>query len=241
MGKLKDKAMKKLQSAIIWQGPSPVDGAPMVALISGMDGSSENTKTGPVAQVAIVRADIHPLEAWRRKLDISACGNCPLRDGRCYVDIARSISSKWNAFNRGNREYITPTQANAILKANGVGVRMGEYGDPAIVPLEVWRELIDSIPHLAYTHQWREDWFDANLLDIAMASIDDVNTRELAKAMYPGVRTYRMAQSYDELDSNEIKCPSKATDGTRRVQCADCGLCAGTSRKAKDIVIVEND
>jgi len=233
--------MPKLKSAIIWTGSSPKNGAHAVAIISGMDGKSDNDKTGGMAQVDILLGNVHPVEARKIGADTAICGDCPLKTKVCYVNVGFGPSAKYRALQRGSYAVISPREANAILKANGVGVRLGSYGDPAMVPTNVWLDLVDGIEHTGYTHQWREDWFDAGLLDIVMASIDEVNTREDAKTMHPGVRTYRMAKDYSELDSNEIKCPSKAPDGTRRVQCADCGLCAGKSRKAKDIVIVEND
>ena len=233
--------MAQLTSGIIWQGASPANGAHVVAIISGMTGKSQNDKTGRMAQVDILVANTHPVEARKLGEDSAICGACPLKTAVCYVNVGFGPSAKFRALQRGSYAVITPEDANAILKANNVGVRLGSYGDPAMVPTSVWLALIDGITHTGYTHQWRESWFDAQLLDIVMASIDHVNTREDAKARFPGVRTYRMAEDYGQLGADEIKCPSKARDGSRRVQCADCNLCAGQSRNAKDIVIVEND
>lgn len=54
-----------LGSAIPWRGNSPWDGAPIVAILTGIDGSSVNAKTGPMAQLWIMREDIAPHVAQR--------------------------------------------------------------------------------------------------------------------------------------------------------------------------------
>ena len=74
-----------------------------------------------------------------------------------------------------------------------------------------------------------------------MASVDAINTVEKLQAMHgPDVRYYRLADSYENVASNEAICPSKK-NGERVRTCAECKLCAGASLKAKSIVIVEND
>ena len=233
--------MNTPNSAIIWQGPSPKNGAEVVVIISGMSGKSDNDKTGAMAQVDILVADTHPVEARKRGEDVAICGECPLRSTVCYVNVGFAPASKFRAYQRGSYPVLTPNEANAILRKNGVDARAGSYGDPGIVPVWVWRDLFDGIGHTAYTHQWREPWFDAGHFRYAMASIDHINTRDLLKSMFPGTRTYRIADDYNDIGQDEIKCPSKNANGERVVQCVDCGLCAGMTRQAKDIVIVEND
>ena len=76
-----------------------------------------------------------------------------------------------------------------------------------------------------------------------MASVDAENTIEKLHAIHPDARFYMLVDSYDELPTNTIACPSnknlRNANGKRKVTCADCGLCAGTKRQAKNIAIVE--
>ena len=114
-------------------------------------------------------------------------------------------------------------------------LRLGAYGDPAFIPLEKLEQLTSSAPsYTGYTHQWHN--VDADYARYNMASIDHLNeargiTRERAKDL--GYRTFRILKENEELDAGEIMCPNY----THGVQCAKCGLCAGTSRGSKDIAI----
>jgi hypothetical protein len=42
--------------------------APLVAIITGMRGGSANPKTGPMAQLWILRSDMSPLDAIQQRL-----------------------------------------------------------------------------------------------------------------------------------------------------------------------------
>ena len=240
--------MVKPNSVIIWRGPSLIDGGPIVAILSGLATPSANDKTGPMAQVDILREDVHPIEAVKLGLDYSICGGCPLRidqNGKriCYVNLLFAPGGKFKAMLRGSYPIMTPEQAGAILRAKGIGCRDGAYGDPAGVPLHVWRRLHTAAGtfHTSYTHQWMRPDFDTGLLAYAMASVDSENTVAKLRAIHPTARYYRMASSYDDIDpATEVKCPSKNTAGERVRTCAECRLCNG-GLKAKNIVIVEGE
>ena len=247
--------------ARIWRGPSPADGKPIQALISNMDGSSENDKTGGMAQVDIVREDLNPFEAIKEGLedfetgDFSICGHCSLRARKdpktgkvirkCYVNILFGPNGKFKAAQRGTYPDLTPTEAGKILKDNQVGCRQGSYGDPQHVPLYVWEELQAAAGtfHTSYTHQWQEPWFDPAIFKFAMASIDKINTVEKLREKFPEARYYRLADNYDNLAADEIACPSdpkkRDANGRRLVTCSTCRLCSGNTIKAKNIVIIE--
>ena len=245
--------MVKPNSAIIWQGKSLIDGGPIVAIISGLATPSGNGKTGDMAQVDILRADMHPIDAVKQGLDYSICGDCPLRMvwdpileqwvRVCYVNLLFAPGGKFKAYLRGSYPVMTPEQAGAILKAKGKGTRQGSYGDPYAVPLDVWDRL-----HIAtgtfttsYTHQWMLPNFNPGIFKYAMASVDHINTVEKLRALYPDARYYRMAKNYDDIDNaTEIKCPSKNDKGERVLTCSECRLCFG-SLKAKNVVIVEGE
>jgi len=52
-------------SAVVWEGPSMIDGSPIVVIITGMKpgSGSGNSKTGTMAQTYIIRSDMSPMEA----------------------------------------------------------------------------------------------------------------------------------------------------------------------------------
>jgi len=57
---------KQLRAGIIYQGPSLLDGFPIVAIATYSD---RNTKTGKVLQTYIIRSDLSPLrgkQVWTR-------------------------------------------------------------------------------------------------------------------------------------------------------------------------------
>jgi len=243
----------KLDKAIVYEGKSLIDGANIVAIISGMRGTSSNDKTGNMAQVTIIRSDMHPWEAITQDLDYSICGSCPMRrtwneskqkyERICYVNPIYGPSAQYKAYASDKYVRISPSTASQILKRRGIGVRGGTYGDPAILPFEFWDDLLKHAPyHTMYTHQWKEKaFFDNRIFKYAMASIDHINTVEELREMHGAVRHYRVAQHYNEIAQDEVKCPSKNNSGDRVVTCSQCKLCSGSAKTAKSIVIVEND
>ena len=65
--------------AIIYRGPSLLDGAPIVAIVIGLATDSANVKTGAMLQSYILRDDMHPLDAIASGADYSICGDCSAR------------------------------------------------------------------------------------------------------------------------------------------------------------------
>tara|TARA_R110000868_G_scaffold5031_2_gene31055 strand:- start:35 stop:727 length:693 start_codon:yes stop_codon:yes gene_type:complete len=230
-----------MKSGIIYNGPSLLDGKPIVVIATY---SNRNRKTGAVLQTYILREDINPLEASKTGEDFSICGSCPMRGEvttdparkiakgrRCYVNLGQGVLIVFKAFVRGVYQTADNT---ADRKALGRGrvVRVGTYGDPAACPDHVWTDLTaEADTWMAYTHQkpWRPD--------IAMQSADDY--AEAKDHWAAGRRTFRVITGIAELDKkNEALCPASKEAGAR-VQCAACRLCRG-SAAAKSIAIVEH-
>jgi len=73
----------KFKSVEAWRGSSPIDGEPIVLLISGLSRikseQSANKKTGPMVQTFILKQNEKPTEAIKNGGDESICGKCPLR------------------------------------------------------------------------------------------------------------------------------------------------------------------
>ena len=232
---------KQANSGIIYQGPSLIDGAPIVVIATY---SKRNTKTGAMVQTYILRSDIDPRDANKSGADYSICGNCPhkgtptdnpnkkLADDRlCYVVIGQGPTIVFKSFKRGVYGDMQGHSKTAAL-GRGRMVRLGTYGDPAAVPSDTWDSLLsDSAGHTAYTHQSGIKSADVRP-DLFMISAD--NEAQARAAWDSGARTFRIVSDYSELVSGEeIACPAD----TKGVKCQACGLCKGAS-KAKSIAIV---
>lgn len=225
---------KKPAGVILYQGPSQIDGSPIVVIASGLATASRNAKTGAMIQTYILRADMHPLEAVRTGADVSICGTCPHRgDGTgkgrsCYVTLIHGPRATYEAFRRGVYPKVTAAEARDLFA--GRMVRLGTYGDPAAVPQSIWRFVLGSAAGwTGYTHQWRN--LPASWASLVMASADSAEDRDDAHAM--GYRTFRVtAGTADIAKGLEILCPASEEAG-KKTECAACRACMGTAGKAR--------
>ena len=232
------------KSYVIYDGPSLIDGKPIVAIAQVGTG---NRKTGAgMVQTWILRSDIDPIMASRTGEDSSICGDCPHKGkpsdkatgwaiGRsCYVNLLFAPNGVYKAYKRGSYPI---AQGHDAIRAIGLlrGVRLGSYGDPMAVPEYIWRSLTSGAEFVtAYTH-------GANTMpDMVMSSSD--NATQAQEAWGKGERTFRVISALDKLiKGKEILCPAseeaKAASG-KAVTCAACKLCGGNSIKAKSVAIV---
>lgn len=221
----------KAKGYVIYEGPSLLDGAPIVAIVTL---KSANVKTGDMAQTWILRADEHPMESLQSGRDASICGDCkhrPSLGGACYVNVGQAPSQVWKSFRAGNYPRVDSSVVAQYLI--GRTVRLGAYGDPAAVPAAVWRDLVSMAKGwTGYTHQWL---LRSDLRDLCMASVDDED--EHADAKSAGWRTFRVRTEDESLLNREIACPA-SDEGGLKTTCEKCKLCAGASTKAKDVAII---
>lgn len=212
--------------AVLYRGPSMLDGAPIVVILTGLANASRNAKTGDMLQTWIMRADVHPLAALKGA-DASICGACPHRPasgGACYVQVGRAPSNIWKAFAADRYAYGEGVQLGA-----GRMVRLGSYGDPAAVPAAVWEALTrHASGWTGYTHQWRTA---PHLKPLCMASVD--SEAEAMEARAQGWRTFRVRGAAEPVAARlEFVCPASEEAG-RKTDCATCRACMGTAGKAK--------
>ena len=217
---------------IFFRGPSPIDGALIVAIATL---KSVNSKTGDMVQTWILREDVSPIDAVQSGEDASICGNCAHRGRKgkqrtCYVDVGKAPQGVWKAFHRG--QYIDLSNdpgTIAMLIAQRI-VRMGAYGDPAMVPVKQWRMLLAAAAgRTGYTHAWRRMWAQA-LRPYVMASVDSVAEQDTARAMK--WRTFRVRTETEPLQANEFACPASPEAGNKK-QCITCKACDGADRAGK--------
>lgn len=224
--------------AVLYQGPSQLDGKPIVVIVTGLKNKSVNSKTGHMLQTWIMRQDINPAEALLTGEDFSVCGACKHRhckDGSCYVIVARAPLQVWKTWKRGNR-YVDWTDRFPDNALEGQKIRLGSYGDPAAVPFNVWRRVMSQkiVGWTGYTHQWDEKEEFLRLRSILMASVD--SQFEAIKAKEAGWRTFRVKHSQEKSFADEVSCPASEEMG-KRTTCSKCNLCRGIRAEAKSVAI----
>ena len=234
---------------IIYQGPSQIDGKPIVAIITGLQGNSNNSKTGGMPQVWILRSDLHPTDALRTGEDVSICGNCTHRPKElgdsalkkssrsCYVNTM-SFNAIYKKFANGGYDVADLSELSLQLKDSRV--RLGAYGDPAAVPISVWDQLCKYCKSTGYTHQWRN--CDKRYAEYCQASCD--NIVDVTDAVSMGYRTFfvqNVADTSDVIRSvGAIKlahCPASKEKG-KVTTCYDCMACSGTRSNMRSNITI---
>jgi len=234
----------KILGYIAYEGPSKIDGSPIVVIVNKIDSASKNDKTGAIVQTFIIRSDVNPVEALQTGQDESICGDCEHRPALarktgkvpCYVQVAKSVLAVYNAYKRGR--YVKADPATIARVLAGKIVRLGTYGDPFAAPVTMWNQIIRyAAGHRGYTHQWQRADFDAQAwAPLVMASADTID--QAAHANLLGMRVFRVSIGVDK-QAGEAVCPASA-EGLRKSTCAKCTLCAGTSIQARDVVIADH-
>ena len=216
--------MNKFKGYVIYEGKSEINGGNIVAIITL---NSRNIKTGNMASMWILNADLPPTKASQLGLDESVCGNCVHRhynNGSCYVTLFQAPLQVYKAWDRG----LYPMVSDMSI-FEGMSIRFGAYGDPYSLPISLLTKLKGYVKNnTSYTHQWKLG--NEGLKKISMASVDNIHEAKLAQNN--GWRTFRVTNDISTLLPSEIICPNT----THGIKCIDCKLCSGYS-KAKSIVI----
>ena len=230
---------------IVYEGPSAIDGAPIVVILTGLASSSANEKTGGLVQSWILRADVEPHTALKTGDDASVCGQCIHRPALarvsgaapCYVRVHEAPLSVYRAFVRGSYPRAT-SMAQVKQALAGRQLRIGSYGDPAAAPVALWQTLASlSAGHVGYTHQWQAVGFDhASWAPLVMASADSADEARQAQSL--GMRYFRVSIGVDKAPM-EVTCPA-SVEGGRKTTCDACMLCGGTSKAARSVVIADH-
>lgn len=232
--------MTNKNGRIIYEGPSAINGEPIVVIATGFADASKNTKTGgKLIQTFIMLQDVAPHAAAKAGLDDAVCGDCPHRpanNGSCYVVLHHAPLSTWRCYTSGTGYAFFDAETDGPL-LEGQGVRLGSYGDPAAVPIAVWLELLDFVDfHTGYTHQWKT--CDAEFSSIVMASADSLQDK--IDANENGYRTFRVRPETDRTkDVGEFVCPASAERG-HVTTCDACQACGGWLSKARANVVISS-
>ena len=185
-----------------------------------------------MAQMWIMAASERPTDAAKNGTDSAVCGECPHRPllakinnvAPCYVNLGQAP----NAVYKSQYSDGMPTINKAL--------RLGAYGEPTALPFELVQDAVNNADgHTGYTHQWRT--CDPRFKTLLMASVYSIG--EQIEAQAQGWRTFRVRKDSDALLDGEVQCPASKWGGMK-TNSADCKLCAGTSRQAKNVSEVEH-
>ena len=223
---------KPLQrNVVFYDGPSQLNGERILAV---MTHKSTNPKIGRMVQAWIIPAT-SPIAAVKSGADAAVCGDCKLRGDRwkgrsCYVWIP-GVDNIWQSIQKADRtDHLTPSQL--AQRVAGLQLRIGAYGDPVALPVDAWQPLLAVAEGwTSYTHTWRRSIARA-FRSWCMASVDSLDEQHHASAL--GWRTFRVRPEGGSLDRAEIVCPHEEDES---IQCADCSLCRGAARPAKNIAV----
>lgn len=233
--------MINTNGVVIYKGPSALDGAPIVAIATGLKGKSRNIKTGHMVQVWILRSDVNPLTAANSGADSSICGGCKHRGtvengqniGRsCYVTLFQAPRSIYESFTRGIYPEIAQHEFRQYF--GGRKVRFGAYGDPVAVPYRVVESVArDTQGITGYSHQWAK--CDQRFSKYLMASTD--SPAESVWANFLGWRTFRAKTESAPKESGEIVCPASIEKG-KKTSCESCLACGGRNARARGNIVI---
>lgn len=208
------------RGVVLYRGKSMLNGKPIVVIATI---HSKNEKTGDMISTWILRDNIQPIEALNRGEDDAVCGDCKHRNKTCYVRIDHAPRNIFLAYKRGVYPKFSTEKHLGLFV--GRGIRLGAYGDPAAVPIHVWKPLLAVCGmHTGYTHAWK--YCNDEYKDIVMASVDNEKEFRLARKM--GYRTFRVRSIESGLMQGEFACPA-SEEGGKRLNCIDCGACSGTN------------
>lgn len=219
---------------VFYEGPSQIDGRPIVGIATGLLRPTANPKTGDMVQTWILRSDVPPLDAGKTGEDASVCGGCkhrPTNMGTCYVSLFQGPRAVYAAYKTGSYPTLTPEQAAKMVA--GRKLRMGAYGDPVAIPVAAWLKLLEHTSgHTGYTHQWRSERLAGPFKGIMQASVDTVEEHAAAKSR--GWQTFRVRSETEPVLASEMMCPA-SEEGKHAATCATCLACDGAS---KDVAII---
>jgi len=233
--------MANANGYIVYEGPSAIDGAPIVVIATGFANRSANGKTGDMIQTWIIRSDIAPHHAVKSGDDASVCGGCIHRPAMraevtargeafvpCYVKTFQAPLSVYGGYQRGIYPRADAAQIAALCADRMV--RIGSYGDPYAAPIFIWRAMTSQAKGwTGYTHQWRQA--GAGWRALVMASADTL--QDMADAHAKGFRTFRVtSKPFENVKGLETVCPASKEKGAV-TDCATCRACMGTSGKAR--------
>lgn len=211
--------------------------------------TSTNSKVGDSVQVWVVPFNWITQGKQAMDDDSAACMDCPhskranktcyVRKGMAEMGLKSKIASLHSKFLGGEIRFLDASDIaeEETEKCRGKFVRFGAYGEPVLLGEESVRAIVNAASNFTgYTHQWMHEEY-AWASRFFMASVE--NEALSTKAQSKGWRTFRVMSKQDVTSNVEVMCPASKEAG-KKVTCNVCGLCKGTSSKAKSISIYKH-
>lgn len=219
---------KKSNSYIIHRGT--VNGHKFVAIASGFSRKSDNRKTGDMVQIWFMLEDINPVAVVQSGLDVSTiCQGCPFASGNgCYVNVGQAPLGLYKANLRGLPDMEIKDYAKFFT---GRKVRFGAYGNPTLLPIAKVKLIASlSAGWTGYFHNWKAmPTGQRNAYNnYFMASTETKDSYEMAKSLQ--LRVFHVSPVKPD---NAVECLADSHGLT----CAQCQLCQGWKKPAKDVWI----
>ena len=156
----------------------------------------------------------------------------------CYVATFQAPLSIYKSWLKGNYETLTPKQVQKRLAYKKV--RLGSYGDPIHIPLNILDVILKhTLGTTGYTHQWKNKEY-IKYSKYLMASVETIKEKIQANSL--NYRTFRVRQGTETI-KGEVGCLSdrKARGTKKLVNCVDCMMCSGLTSKVKlNISIIQH-
>jgi hypothetical protein len=218
---------------------------------------STNSKTGDGVQIWILPS------AWvidgkdAMSDDEASCLDCPhskranrtcyVRKGNAEMGLKSKVASLHKQYVSGNLEILPIESAiDEVSNCSGKFVRFGAYGEPVLLGESVVSAIARASSNwTGYTHQWRNPMY-AWASKYFMASVETPALRDVSHRL--GWRSFHVIINTDKQSTNhivqlhdkvEVTCPASKEAGYKTT-CNKCGLCKGTSSKAKSIQIFKH-
>ena len=128
----------------------------------------------------------------QRSIAIKIHGSTQNTNGSCYVNLMMDgVNAQFKSWANGNIAMYNRAAHRELIQNRAI--RLGSYGDPAVVPIDVWLDLLSlASNHTGYTHQWR-DPDKQNYKSILMASVD--TQQDITDATKLGWRQFAVVTS----------------------------------------------
>lgn len=162
---------------------------------------------------------------------LSACYTHKLMQYSGFLSMLRGIH-KTHLYWESIPELTNEISAKLIDLCADKYVRFGTYGEPSLIPVNLVKSIVEvSKSHTGYTHQWAKK---PEFAQFFMASVHNTFGEGIARKM--GYRSFVATKSSIK---EFTQCPASNEAGFKS-NCSKCGLCSGTRKGTKSIVILEH-
>ena len=253
-------------SVKLWEGPSELDGAPIMVIATGIKSASQNKKTGAMVQTYIIRKDMSPTDAIHIGADESICGKCPHRGSVTPVeklDIKKrkqfeSTARRYDlpmreSYNTGRTCYVVvfqgPQNAYKYEQNHGYPEFFGEAGAELLRglpvrlgtygdPAAVPLAVWDTLlKGTANVTGYTHQWQICSPEYSRYCMASADLPCEAIAAQAMGYRTFRIGTKADSKAKGEFLCPASEEAG-KKLNCESCLACGGTSSKNRANVFI---